>query len=129
MTSRRNFIKQTGAAASLMSLTPFYILKEKPKLKEEVIGHGDFRYKVHREWGVLDSGKYPVNNCHEMVQDSLGRLIMLTDEAKNNVLIYDKSGRLLDSWTLGLKGAHGLSIHNEGGRIFCISRIQKVGKF
>jgi hypothetical protein len=50
-----------------------------------------------------------------MVQDRQGRLILLTDHPKNNIIIYDKSGKLLDSWTLDFKGAHGLSIHNEGG--------------
>lgn len=118
MNSRRTFLKNTGLASGLIALTPSYILKAKPKLNEEVIGHGDFKYRVHSQWGVLDTGKYPVNNCHEMVQDSLGRLILLTDEARNNILIYDKSGKLLDSWTLGLKGAHGLSFHKEGGEDF-----------
>ena len=33
-----------------------------------------------------------------MVMDSQGRLIMITDETKNNIIIYDKSGKLLDSW-------------------------------
>ncbi|MEZ4903834.1 MAG: hypothetical protein R2822_19825 [Spirosomataceae bacterium] len=97
------------------SITPFHILKSKPKLSADVIGHGDFKYKVHSEWGKLDTQKYPVKNCHEMVKDRQGRLLMLTDERKNNVLIYDKSGKLLESWTLQLDGAHGLTIHEEGG--------------
>jgi peptidylamidoglycolate lyase len=50
-----------------------------------------------------------------MVQDNSGRLLMLTDERRNNILIYDKSGKLLDSWTLNLCTAHGLTIHDEGG--------------
>jgi peptidylamidoglycolate lyase len=43
---------------------------------------------------------------------------MLTDERRNNILIYDKSGKLLDSWTLNLSTAHGLTIHDEGGEEF-----------
>jgi peptidylamidoglycolate lyase len=31
-----------------------------------------------------------------MVQDSQGRILLLTNETKNNVLIYNKSGKLLD---------------------------------
>ena len=34
-----------------------------------------------------------------MVQDKLGRIILLTNETKNNVIIYDKSGKLIS--TLG----------------------------
>lgn len=116
--SRRHFVKRTSIESSTLlatSIMPFQILKSKPKLSASVIGHGDFQYKVHTEWGQLDAQKYPVKNCHEMVKDRRGRLLMLTDERKNNVLIYDKSGKLLDSWTLNLDGAHGLTIHDEGG--------------
>ncbi len=83
-----------------------------------VIGHGDYRYKVNKEWGALDPNKYPVNDCHEMVMDKKERIILLTNEPRNNVLIYDKSGRLLETWTLNLSGAHGLSIHEENGSEF-----------
>ena len=43
------------------------------KLDGEVIGHGSHKYKVHQGWGNLDASKFPVNNCHEMVQDSKGQ--------------------------------------------------------
>ena len=39
-----------------------------------IIGHGGFTYKVNKEWGNLDPAKTPVFNCHEMVEDSKGRL-------------------------------------------------------
>lgn len=108
---------ESGAvlAASIM---PFHILKTSPKLSNDVIGHGDFKYRVHTAWGKLDTDKYPVKNCHEMVRDKKGRLLMLTDEKKNNILIYDKSGKLLDNWTLHLEGAHGLTLHDEGEEEF-----------
>ncbi len=87
-----------------------------PSLGREdlVIGHGDFRYKVEQYWGQL-SPKHPVNDCHEMVQDSQGRIILLTNHIKNNVLIYNKDGKLLDSWGDAYPGAHGLTLKNEGG--------------
>ncbi len=105
-----------GAALTV----PFYGFNiiNRPRLEEDLIGHGDFKYRVERAWGDLDPAKTPVKNCHEMVMDASGRLIMVTDHPKNNVIIYDKSGKLLNSWTLGFKSAHGLSIHNEGGEEF-----------
>ncbi len=33
-----------------------------------------------------------------MVLDSKGRLIMVTDETKSNIIVYDKSGKLLETW-------------------------------
>ncbi len=50
-----------------------------------------------------------------MVQDKLGRIILLTNETKNNVLIYDRSGKLLNSWGHEYPGAHGLTLFNENG--------------
>ncbi|MFK7901156.1 MAG: 6-bladed beta-propeller [Cyclobacteriaceae bacterium] len=116
---RRDFIKTSGLALGATTVPLFYINKGIAKSKSEVIvGHGDFKYKVHKNWGIQDPSKFPVKDCHEMVMDSKGRLILLTNEPKNNVLIYDKSGKVLDSWTLDLKGAHGLTINDEGGQEF-----------
>ncbi len=53
-----------------------------------------------------------------MVMDQKGRLIMVGDETKNNVLIYDRSGRLLDSWGTGFPGGHGMTLWNAGGEDF-----------
>ncbi len=94
-----------------MSINPYIPLLAK---QETILGHGDFKYKIDSAWGNLDPAKVPVVNCHEMVMDRKGRMIMLTDEVKNNVIIYDQSGKLLSTWTLGLDRAHGLSLVDEG---------------
>nr|WP_157637809.1 6-bladed beta-propeller [Flexithrix dorotheae] len=132
--NRRTFLKSAGVLAGTALVTPTYsfnINKSKPKLSKEVIGHGDFKYRVHKEWGNLDPAKTPINNCHEMVMDSKGRLIMVGDETKNNILIYDKSGKLLDSWGHDFPGGHGLTLSNEGGEdmlFICDPNISKVFK-
>lgn len=114
-TNRRMFLKTAAALVGSAVLAPsFYIGKPRPRLSDEVIGHGAFRYRVHKEWGNLDPAKTPVNNCHEMVMDAKGRLIMVGDETKNNVLIYDKSGKLLDFWGTTYSGGHGLTLWNAG---------------
>ncbi|WP_149273101.1 6-bladed beta-propeller [Pareuzebyella sediminis] len=117
--NRRNFMEKTAMATTGIVMTPhFFIGKSKPVLGEQIIGQGDFKYKVHKEWGNLDPSKTPVNNCHEMVMDSKGRLVMVGDDTHNNVLIYDKSGKLLDSWGIRYKGGHGLSLWNDGEKDF-----------
>ena len=80
--------------------------------QKKVLGHGEFKYTLDPNWGNLDPAKVPVVNCHEMVMDRKGRMILLTDEPKNNVIIYSQSGKLLDTWTLGLPAAHGLSLED-----------------
>lgn len=131
LTNRRDFIKTTSVASIGLAVTPasaFTILPSKPKLSSEVIGHGDFKYRVEKGWSDLDPKKHPIKNCHEMVMDSRKRLFMLTDHPKNNILIYDKSGKLLNSWTLNFKGAHGLSIHDENGTEYLYITDPKKGK-
>ena len=83
-----------------------------------MIGHGDYRYRVHRHWGDLDPGVHPVKDCHEMVMDAKGRLIMIGNHTKNNVLIYDKSGKLLDFWGIRYVHGHGLTLWEAGGEEF-----------
>jgi hypothetical protein len=61
---------------------------------------------------------YPVNDCHEMVMNKSGLLYLLTNETKNNVLVYSKDGRVIDSWGTTYPGAHGLTLNNEGGEEF-----------
>lgn len=82
---------------------------------ELVLGHGNKKYRVNTKWSKADIIQYPVNDCHEMVQDSKGRILLLTNEVKNNVIIYDKSGRLLQAWGHSYPGAHGLTLFNENG--------------
>jgi peptidylamidoglycolate lyase len=83
-----------------------------------IIGHNGFEYKVDKKWSRADFAKYPVNDCHEMVMASNGLLYMLTNETKNNVLIYNKDGEIKGSWGNSFPGGHGLSIHNENGTEF-----------
>lgn len=118
--SRRSFVKKTAVSAGAAWLAPGHTVNiiSKPKLSDEIIGHGEFQYRVHKEWGDLDPSKTPVNNCHEMVQDAQGRLIMIGDEVKNNILIYDKSGKLLDTWGDSFPFGHGLTLWDAGGEEF-----------
>lgn len=88
------------------------------KSEETIIGHGEFTYKVDEDWAKISVNTNPLFNCHEMVQDSKGKLIMLGDNVKNNILIFDKSGKLLDFWGNAFPGGHGLSISKESGEDF-----------
>lgn len=127
--SRKEFIRNSAAlVGGGMMLPGFNILKSKPELGQDLLGHGEFTYRVHKDWGNLDPSVTPVNNCHEMVMDSRGRLIMITDEVKNNIIIYDKSGKLLKTWGNQFPGGHGLSLSNEGGEDFLFITDSNLGK-
>jgi peptidylamidoglycolate lyase len=111
---RRKFIKQTA----IVSAT-FFIAKDMmAKDNGPIYGHNNMRYRMDTAWSKADPNINPVNDCHEMVQDSKGRILLLTNETKNNVLIYNKSGKLLDTWGHDFPGAHGLTLFNENGTEF-----------
>jgi peptidylamidoglycolate lyase len=76
----------------------------------EILGQGDFKYRVVPGWGVLDE-KTPVNDCHGLARTADGHIILLTNHVTNNVLFYGDAGKLVNKWT-GPKfpGAHGLSL-------------------
>jgi peptidylamidoglycolate lyase len=111
---RRNFVKQTAMVSA-----SFFIAKDLlAKDKGPVYGHNGMRYRMDNAWSKADPNINPVNDCHEMVQDAKGRILLLTNETKNNVLIYSKSGKLLTTWGHDFPGAHGLTLVNENGTEF-----------
>lgn len=111
---RRTFVKQTAVLTA-----SFFIAKDMlAKDDGPIYGHNNMRYRMDAAWSKADPMKNPVNDCHEMVQDKKGRILLLTNETKNNVLIYNKSGKLLDTWGHDFPGAHGLTLVNENGTEF-----------
>jgi len=108
--NRKHFIQQTSLAAAGILLSQKWLQDN-----DVILGHGKKRYRINTKWSKADVMHYPVKDCHEMVQDKKGRIILLTNETKNNVLIYDKSGKLLNSWGTEYPGAHGLTLFNENG--------------
>ena len=114
--NRRHFIKKTGLAAGVL-INPFeniFPITKKAVEENPIIGHGDFRYQVDKKWGVQDPSQFPVNDCHEMVIDRKDRIFMTTTHPKNNILIYDRGGKILGSWGTEYPGAHGLTLSEEG---------------
>lgn len=82
---------------------------------EIILGHNNKRYRINTKWSQANASQYPVKDCHEMVQDKQGRILLLTNEINNNILIYDKSGKIISSWGKEYPGAHGLTLFNENG--------------
>lgn len=111
---RKTFLKQIA-----LSSAGFFIAKDMFAFRnEKLYGHNGMMYSMDTSWSKADQQKYPVNDCHEMIQDAKGRIFLLTNETKNNVLIYATSGKLLSSWGSEFPGAHGLSLADENGSQF-----------
>jgi peptidylamidoglycolate lyase len=108
---RRQFLASSAALVAFPYLR--LTAKAAPAFHNTTIGHGSFKYRVDKLWAKASPETHPVKDCHEMIQTADGRLFLLTNEARNNILIFDSNGNLLDSWTLRLSGAHGLTRHTD----------------
>ena len=112
--NRKSFIQQSGIIITGLVITKDLFARP----KGAVYGHNGMLYRMDKTWGMLDPAKYPVNDCHEMIQDSKGRILLLTNETKNNLLVYSKSGKLISSAAHEFPGAHGLTIQKANGEDF-----------
>ena len=122
-TTRRRFLGLTLAAG----VAPYVSRGAENGL---ILGQDDFRYRVVEGWGVLGADT-PVGNCHGIVVTKEGHIILLTDQTKNNFIVYDQAGKLLHKWGTSYPGAHGLSLVEEGGKerlYFTDTKLSKVFK-
>lgn len=111
---RRKFIQQTAFTTGSVLIMHDLFAKQAGK----IYGYGNMQYTLDIAWSKADAAKFPVNDCHEMVQDKHHRIILLTNETKNNVMFYNTKGKLLQTWGHDFPGAHGLTLHNENGEEF-----------
>lgn len=82
----------------------------------EILGQGEFKYRVVPGWGVLDA-QTPVNDCHGLARTADGHIVLLTNEVRNNVIFYDDRGKLTHKWTgPRFPGAHGLALVQTGAQ-------------
>lgn len=81
-----------------------------------VHGQGQFRYRLVEGWAREALAKVKVKNGHAMAIDRAGRILFLTDDAQNNVIILSPAGELLETWTARMPGAHGMTRAEEGGK-------------
>jgi len=120
--NRKNFLKKAAIVGGSFYISRNLFARQPGK----IYGHNNMRYTMDPEWGKLDPAEHPVNDCHEMIQDAKGRIILLTNETKNNILIYNKSGKLLDYWGHSFPGGHGLTWVDENGteRLFITDTVR-----
>lgn len=117
--SRRSFLKKSTLAGLSVGLNKsVFAIKKNLKMDNLVVGHGNFKYTIDKNWGIQNFKKFPIDHCHEMVIDKKNRILMTTTHPKNNILIFDRSGKIKDSWSINYNGAHGLSILDEGDEEF-----------
>ncbi len=117
--SRRSFLSglATVSASALIPVSKSRAAEQvNTDIKhEEILGQGDFQYRVNRYWGRLDRSEHPVNDCHGIIEDKEGRILLLTNNTQNNIIAYSKQGEYLSSWEHRFPAAHALRIENYKG--------------
>ena len=71
---RKSFLTSTAWATAGLIITKDLFGHS----KGEIYGHNEMTYTINKNWGSLNPDKTPVNDCHEMIQDVKGRIILLT---------------------------------------------------
>lgn len=105
---RKDFIQQSTV---MLAGSMFFREQLTEIINDETIyGQNEKRYTLDKNWVNADAATLPVNDCHEMIQDAKGRIVLLTNETKNNVIFFDKKGNLLETWGHDFPGGHGLTI-------------------
>jgi peptidylamidoglycolate lyase len=109
--TRRDFLHLTGAAAAGLAAGGLAGAAESVRL-----GSGRHTYTLADTWGTLPAGMHYGFGC-ALVVDSQDRVFVTSRSASPCVAIFDKDGRLLETWSKDLAGytpqqvaatAHGL---------------------
>lgn len=87
-----------------------------PVRAQEILGQGEFRYRMVEGWAAKALAPVSIKNGHGLAIDSQGRILFLTDDPQNNMVILSPAGELLETWTARMPGAHGLTLAKEGGQ-------------
>lgn len=110
---RRTFLRNAALSAPALVM-PAILTGRSAPAEELIVGQGNHRYRVRADWAKVSPQQYSLINCHEMVADKSGKLYLLGDHPANNVLVFDRSGKVIDSWGYRYPSGHGLTIFDEG---------------
>jgi peptidylamidoglycolate lyase len=123
--TRRDFLAATGTAAAALAV-PSLGFADTQKKEPIKFGSGKFTYTLDETWGQLPKGMNYGLGC-AIVVDSQDRIIVTSRSASPCVAIFDKDGKLIETWSkefadgVGFSTkqvadtAHGLYWNKEGG--------------
>lgn len=139
MMSKREFLKNaTGAAAAAAGamLTTTEMAEAAAAVRtaealptagasapgeEPLLGQGAFRYRVLRGWGQLDRAETPVEDCHAITENRAGQIVLLTNDTRNNIIVYTKDGGFVSKRENRFPKAHALEFSAGGDELLWIT--------
>jgi hypothetical protein len=106
--TRRDFLGAAGAAAGALAFGPAAFADETKKAVN--FGDGKATYTLDEDWGKLPAGMQYGFGC-ALVVDSRDRVFVTSRSADPCVAIFDKDGKLLETW--GKEFAQGIGFTPE----------------
>jgi DNA-binding beta-propeller fold protein YncE len=115
--TRRDFLKLGGAAAASVALPS---LSDGQDAKTPArIGSGAHTYEVVESWGQLPAGMSYGFGCG-IVVDSKDRVYVTSRSASPCVAVFDKTGKLLETWSNDFADKVGYSVDQVKDTAHCI---------
>ncbi len=121
--TRRDFLGTLGVGAASLTCSPLLAAEASPTPVR--LGAGSHAYELDPHWGELPTGMKYGWGC-AVVVDSQDRLIVTSRSTDPTVAIFDREGRLLETWSndfarrigysveKAAQTAHGLYLSREG---------------
>ncbi|MEM7387591.1 MAG: twin-arginine translocation signal domain-containing protein, partial [Verrucomicrobiota bacterium] len=118
-TSRRHFLKATGAAATA-PLFPAVLTADKAGTKPAIVGEGAHQYECHHGWGEApDHIKW--QDTHGVTVDGEGLVYIKHRGGKggDTIVVFDGQGKFVRSFGQEYAGGgHGIDLRKEGSDEF-----------
>jgi hypothetical protein len=143
MMRRRDFLKQTGAAALAATASgPFVHASDKAGGDHPVIGKGEHRYQCFHNWGEVPS-TIRWHETHGVAIDKAGFIYIKHragdqipkpgEKAQDTIVVFDPGGKFVRSFGKEYHGGgHGIDIREENGQEFlylsCMMPVRLVVK-
>jgi hypothetical protein len=125
--TRRDFVKLAASAAAGLA-APDLIAAEPPQAPTAPvrIGSGEYTYELVQDWGQLPAGMKYGFGCGVIV-DSQDRVFVTSRSTSPCVAIFDKDGKLLETWSEDFAARVGLTVEEVKNTAHCLY-LSKEGK-
>lgn len=78
-----------------------------------MLGQNNWKFELDNSWGEDSNLPTRPNNAHALVFVD-GTLLLATDNPHNNIIEYNKDGKVIDGWGKQWPGLHGLKATTHG---------------
>ena len=106
--NRRTMMKHAAGATAGLALVAGRDAALAGPADDGILGQGVHRYRVVPGWGRLAPAQVPVEDCHAITEDRDGHIVVLTNDKRNNLIVYRKDGTFVSRREDRFPAAHAL---------------------